>query len=135
VLQTFLDFRDEALMEPFSEQHCRNLCLVLCCQKTGRFFYFILFFLENARILCTVSARLYHMSGCVATLYQRQSILPCYKSWHLFCTFVNVNLFGHFLSKQACFFTAENLPRIEFSLLDNFVLSRLLPQRPMQLPL
>ena len=109
--------------------------LWLCCQNTG----FFCFVFESARILRMVKkAWLDHISGCVATLYHRQSILPCFKSWGLFSTFVNIGPVGHFLPKQACFFTVENWPRIVFCLLDNFLLTRpatwqLLPHPPMQL--
>ena len=34
-LQMFLDFRNKALMEPFSEHTAVNHALGLCCQKTG----------------------------------------------------------------------------------------------------
>jgi hypothetical protein len=38
---------------------------------------------------------------CTFTVYfLSQSILPCSKSWRLFCTFVNIGPVGHFLSKQ-----------------------------------
>ena len=83
-----------------------------------RFFVFVR---ESARICRTVNcASLDHMSGCAAMKYQRQSILPCFKSWRLFCTFVYIGPVGHFLPKQACFATVKNLPRTVFSLLDNF---------------
>lgn len=56
----------------------------------------------------------------------------------MFRTFVNTGPGGHFLPKQAFFITVGNLPRIVFSLLDNFVLTwpetwQMLPHRPMQL--
>ena len=38
LLQIFLDFRDEALVEPFSDQHCRDPCIQVMLPEDGFFF-------------------------------------------------------------------------------------------------
>jgi len=64
--QIFLDFGDEALVEPFNKKHCCDPCLEVMLPEDGQKFF--VFVLESARILHMIdSARLGHMSVCVAT--------------------------------------------------------------------